>query len=95
MDLKVDYERMRDLGNQVVEQAGEFQTDLNSIKNVNSQLASYWEGKDASKYSTAVAAQVSEMQKLSDLINDIGLFLIKIGEAYRQASEDNESGVRI
>lgn len=95
MDLKVDYARMRDLGNQVVEQAGEFQTDLNSIKNVNSQLASYWEGSDASKYSTAVSAQVSEMQKLSDLINDIGLFLIKIGEAYRQASEDNESGVRI
>ena len=63
MDLKVDYARMRDLGNQVVEQAGEFQTDLNSIKNVNSQLASYWEGQDASKYSTAVSAQVSEMQK--------------------------------
>ena len=95
MDLKVDYARMRDLGNQVVEQAGEFQTDLNSIKNVNSQLASYWEGQDASKYSTAVTEQAREMQKLSDLINDIGLFLIKIGEAYRQASEDNESGVRI
>lgn len=95
MDLKVDYAAMRDLGNQVVEQAGEFQADLNNIKNVNSQLASYWEGSDASKYSTAVTEQAREMQKLSDLINDIGLFLIKIGEAYRQANEDNESGIRV
>ena len=95
MDLRVDYARMRDVGNQVVEQAGEFQASLNTIKNVNSQLASYWEGSDASKYSTAVSAQAQEMQKLSELINDIGIFLIKIGEAYRQANEDNESGIRI
>ena len=95
MDLKVDYAAMRDLGNQVVQQSGEFQAYLNTIKNTNSQLASYWEGTDASKYSTAVNEQAVEMQKLADLINDIGLFLIKIGEAYRQANEDNESGIRV
>ena len=64
--------------------------------------ANYQANKNNPKKSSGLAArleamqkQAQEMQKLSDLINDIGLFLIKIGEAYRQANEDNESGIRI
>ena len=93
--LKINYSETISVGNQVTEKGGEFQELLNKVKATNSELKTYWEGSDASKYSTSVEQQAEYMQQLTDTINDIGLFLIKIGEAYRQANEDNESGIRV
>jgi len=56
--LKINYSETISVGNQVTEKGGEFQELLNKVKATNSELKTYWEGSDASKYSTSVAPYI-------------------------------------
>ena len=73
--------------------SGEFQELLNKVKATNSELKTYWEGSDASKYSTSVEQQAEYMQQLTDTINEIGGFLVKVGQAYQEACENNANAI--
>ena len=95
MDLRINYEETVKTGNEVTSKGGEFQDLLNKIKNTNNDLKSYWEGSDSEKYATAVEEQAKVMQDLCDTINEIGAFLVKTGNAYREAMENNQSGINI
>lgn len=93
MDLRINYSETINVGNQVTSRGGDFNDLLNKIKTINGELQTYWEGTDATKYSNAVLQQVEYMQKLSNTINEIGGFLVKVGNAYREASERNSSAI--
>ena len=94
MDLKINYSETISVGNQVTEKGGEFQDLWNKVKNVNTELQTYWEGSDASKYSTSVAQQAEYMQQLTNTINEIGAFLVKVGQAYEEAAENNANAIK-
>ena len=94
LDLKINYSETISVGNQVTEKGGEFQDLLNKVKNVNTELQTYWEGSDASKYSTSVAQQAEYMQQLTNTINEIGAFLVKVGQAYEEAAENNANAIK-
>ena len=94
MNLKINYSETISVGNQVTEKGGEFQDLLNKVKNVNTELQTYWEGSDASKYSTSVAQQAEYMQQLTNTINEIGAFLVKVGQAYEEAAENNANAIK-
>ena len=91
--LKINYSETISVGNQVTEKGGEFQELLNKVKATNSELKTYWEGSDASKYSTSVEQQAEYMQQLTDTINEIGEFLVKVGQAYQEACENNANAI--
>lgn len=93
MDLNINYEQTISVGNQVTQKGGDFQELLNKIKSVNNDLQSYWQGSDASKYSTAVATQAENMQQLVNTINEIGSFLVKVGNAYRDVADQNAGAI--
>lgn len=93
MDLKINYSETISVGNQVTQKGEEFQDLLNRIKNVNTELQTYWEGSDAFKYSTQVAQQAEYMQQLTNTINEIGGFLVKVGQAYQEVSENNANAI--
>lgn len=94
MDLRINYAETIAVGNQVAEKGNEFQDLLNKINTVNSELQSYWEGSDAAKYSNRVAEQALNMQRLSETINEIGAFLVKVGNAYQEACENNANAIK-
>ena len=48
MDLKINFEETKSVGNSVTQKGSEFQELLNRIKTVNTELQAYWEGSDAS-----------------------------------------------
>lgn len=90
MDLKIDYEATRSTGNQVQSYAGEFNSLLNDIKGLNENLKSSWKGADAESYTGAITEQAQVMDKLKDSIEEIGKFLVSVGDAYEAAMEDNK-----
>ena len=92
--LNINYSETISVGNQVTEKGAEFQTLLNQVKTTNAELKTYWEGSDASKYSTSVGQQAEYMQQLADTVNEIGSFLVEVGEAYQSACENNASAIR-
>lgn len=92
-DLTINYEETISVGDNVTQKGDEFQSLLNDIKSTNESLKAYWEGSDASKYSNAVAEQAEYMQQLSDTVAEIGSFLVKVGNAYREACENNANAI--
>lgn len=93
MDLKINYGETISVGNQVSEKGNDFQELLNRIKNVNTELQSYWEGQDSSKYTAAVNEQAEEMQRLANTVKEIGEFLVRVGRAYQEAAEANAGAI--
>lgn len=90
MDLKIDYQATKSTGNQVQSYANEFNTLLNDIKGLNEQLKSSWKGDDADSYTGAITEQAQVMDKLKNSIDEIGKFLVSVGNAYEQAMEENK-----
>lgn len=93
MDLRINYGELNSVGTQVSAKGGEFNELLTKIRAINSELQSYWEGSDASKYTAAVAQQAETMQKLANAIDEIGTFLVKAGQAYQEACENNANAI--
>lgn len=92
-DLNINYGETISVGNQVTTKGEEFSELLNKIKTVNSELKTYWEGTDASKYTKAVEQQAAYMEQLAATVNEIGSFLVKVGNAYQEAMENNAAGI--
>ena len=93
MDLNINFGELNSVGTQVGVKGGEFQDLLNKIKAANNELQSYWQGEDASKYSTAVAQQAEDVQQLVNKINEISETLIAIAKAYQEVVDDNASAI--
>lgn len=94
MDLNVNYDETISIGNQVTEKGGSFESLLGVIDAANTGLQTYWEGSDASKYSNAIAEQAAKMKQLASTINEIGAFLVKVGNAYQEANNANQNAIR-
>lgn len=94
MDLVINYQETRNTGNAVIGQADEFKNLLENIKNINNELKSYWQGADATKYSGAVDEQAQYMQQLATSINEIGEFLVQVGNAYEEAMQRNSEAIK-
>ena len=94
MDLNINYDETISVGNQVNEKGNEFKEVLTTIRNINNELQGYWEGSDATKYTNAVAEQAAYMDELAKTINQMGDFLIKVGNAYKEVSENNANAIK-
>lgn len=90
MDLKIDYAETRRTGNQIQSYASEFNSLLADIKGLNDSLKSSWKGDDADSYTGAITEQANVMDKLKDSIDEIGKFLVNVGDAYERAMEENK-----
>ena len=93
-DLFIDYQKTITTGEEVIAKGEDFQKILNEIITINDELKTFWEEQAATKYSDAVKEQAEYMQQLSRTINEIGEFLIKVGNAYKQTAENNAAAVQ-
>lgn len=94
MDLSIDYNQTRQLGNNILEKGNEFSEVLSKIISENDNLKNSWKGGDAEKYTNAVAAEIENMKILNKAINEMGEFLINAANAYERVNEANQSGIR-
>ncbi len=93
--LRVNYNQLESLGSQILAKGEEFQSLLNKVKDTNENLKSFWEGEDASAYTSAVTEQSVTMQRLADTIEEIGNFLKSAANAYREAMESNKGAINL
>ena len=90
MDLKIDYQATRSTGNQVQSYSEEFNSLLNDIKGLNENLKSSWKGDDADSYTNEITEQAQVMDKLKSSLEEIGKYLVNVGDAYEKAMEENK-----
>lgn len=90
MDLNINYQETRNTGNQVKSQAEQFGSLLGEIQSANDELKNCWKGADAQSYTQKIDEQAQVMNKLKATIEEIGAFLVKVGDAYEDAMESNK-----
>ena len=90
MDLNINYQETRNTGNQVKSQADQFGSLLGEIQSANDELKNCWKGADAQSYTQKIDEQAQVMKKLQATIDEIGVFLVKVGDAYEDAIESNK-----
>ena len=95
MNLNINYGETRRVGNNLIAKAEEYSNLINNIKNTNSEIASYWIGADATKYFQAVSEQEVYMHQLASVISEIGNYLIKVSNAYEDASANNANAINL
>ena len=88
--LNINYEATRTAGKSVQNQAGEFKSLLNNIQSINDNLKTCWKGADADSYTGKIAEQAQVMNKLQSTIQEIGEYLVQVGNAYEQAMNENK-----
>ena len=93
MDLSIDYAQTRQLGENILEKAKDFNEILTKISGENDNLKNYWKGSDADKYTGAVSVEIENMRTLEKAINEMGEFLIQAANAYEKVNETNQSGI--
>ncbi|CDD29971.1 unknown [Clostridium sp. CAG:433] len=94
MDLSIDYNQTRQIGNSILEKGNDFSEVLNKITSENENLRNSWKGSDAEKYTSAVAAEIENMKVLNKTICEMGEFLISAANAYQKVNEANQDGIR-
>ncbi len=87
--LNIDYERTRAAGRSVQNSAGEFKSLLGDIQNLNDSLKNCWKGADADSYTEKISEQAQVMNKLQATIQEVGEYLVSVGDAYEKAMEEN------
>jgi len=95
MNLNINYDETRSIGNQLIAKAEEFNNMLRNVNNINSQLSSCWVGADANKYFATVNQQMQYMNQLSMTISEIGNYLIRVSNAYQNASNNNANSINL
>lgn len=88
-NLNINYDDTISVGTQITAKGEEFETLLRNIVSINEELKSYWQGSDGEAYASKVEEQAMTMQKLAEIINETGIFLQQVGNAYKEATENN------
>ena len=94
MDLNINYEGTRSLGNKVMSEAERLNSCVRSIDSINNQVAQNWKGTDATKYVGAVNTQIQNMAELAETIQVIGSYLVRAANAYEQLAADHANAIR-
>lgn len=92
--LNINYEELEKVSSNIMLKGNEFSYLLNEIKNYNQRLQQAWEGFDSVVYMEKLSDQIKEMEKLSETINEIGIFLNKVSNTYKQTQEQIANTIR-
>lgn len=95
MNLNINYDETRNIGNQLISKTSDFDQLISSINTINSQIVECWRGADADKYFATVNEQMQYMRQLSQTIYEIGNYLIKVSNAYQSVSQNNANSINL
>lgn len=87
--LNINFKNTKDTGTAIQNYAGDFKKLLGEIQSLNDSLKNSWKGADATKYTNEITEQAQIMNKLQQTIDEVGLYLIQVGDAYQKAMEEN------
>ncbi len=87
--LNINYQNTRDTGTAIQNYASDFKKLLSEIQSLNDSLKNSWTGGDATKYTSEIEEQAQVMNKLQTTLDEVGSYLIQVGDAYQKAMEEN------
>lgn len=95
MNLSINYDELEMVAKNLITKAGDFESLVKNIQNINSQISECWQGSDATKYLNAVSTQITYMYQLSTAISEIGNYLNRVSESYKSVAVNNSNSINL
>lgn len=86
--INMDPEQAISYGNQIVQNAATYNTEIKKIYSIVGDLKSTWTGSAAQRFTDNIESFKEDYEKFGTLINDFGELLVAIGKDYKDL-EDN------
>ncbi len=75
-------------GNEIVQNAASYNTEINKIYSIVDDLKTTWTGSAAQRFTDNIESFREDYQKFGQLINDFGELLVAIGKDYQNLEEN-------
>ena len=88
MDIKVDYDKLYDLGAGVIATDEELVTSFNDLLELLEELENGWSGVDYENFKTIAANYIEEQKDLIEQIDFVGKFMQHASTVYSTSNEN-------
>lgn len=92
--LQVSTGELKNVGQTIRTDGENFSALLRKIKAYNTNLQNAWKGEDADRYTMKIEEQAKVMDNLAEAIDNLGLFLVQIADAYEAAREEAKNSIQ-
>ena len=86
--INMDPEQAISYGNQIVQNASTYNTEIKKIYSIVSDLKTTWTGSAAQRFTDNIESFRDDYEKFGKLINDFGELLVAIGKDYKNLEEN-------
>ena len=94
MDFKVDYYRIRDIGDEVLKKQEDLVNTFGDLITIIEELNNGWAGPDYDNFKTISTTYIKELEPLTDKIQIIGECMKKASVVYEGNDSEWESQVK-
>lgn len=88
MNISADTSALRKLGNEVLANAGEYQSEVNTIYREVENLGANWQGADNQEYVNKVNEYKEAIEALGKAIGNYGQFLVDTAANIERVQEE-------
>ena len=86
--ISMDPEQAIACGNQIVQNASSYNTEIKKIYSIVGDLRTTWTGSAAQRFTDNIDSFRTDYEKFGQLINDFGELLVAIGKDYKNLEEN-------
>lgn len=86
--INIDPEQAINYGNEIVQHAAAYNTEINKIYSIVGDLKATWTGSAAQRFTDNIESFKADYEKFGKLINDFGELLVAIGKDYKDLEEN-------
>ena len=87
MEIKVDYGKLNENGNDIVKNNEALLTEFNNLLQIIDKMKASWDGTDYNNFKTTAVTYIEEQKEMVDKINFMGKFMIYASGSYEQMNE--------
>ena len=86
--INIDPEQAINYGNEIVQHAATYNTEITRIYSIVGDLKATWTGSAAQRFTDNIESFKADYEKFGKLINDFGELLVAIGKDYKNLEEN-------
>ena len=94
MELIANYNRIRDIGNQVLAENEELVNALSDILKIIYEITNGWEGPDSENFQIVSMTYIKNLESITNRIQYVGEFLKKASSTYQRIDTDWNSTMK-
>lgn len=91
MDIVVDFNKLKSLGNEIQDLAANYSTEIGKIYSEVENIGTKWEGADKDAFVAKAREYETEIRNLGNVVKSYGVFEVQSANKYEQTQSQVQS----